>query len=164
MHAGGLATNAQTTASWVAELTPGAAAHWVTGTAAPCTSLFKPASVGKPLDLGPEPAGTYDPASLWWRHEVLHRAALREPAAALPLFAAQRAEVQARWLGAPPTPADAFTEADKLLARWTSAVMAGTSGRDARPAWARWYWRQQDRAAGVPPASVLQPSAPRSVV
>jgi len=64
----GLAANSQTTASWVAELRPGSAAHWVTATAAPCTSLYKPVQVSSPLDLGPEPSERYDPAALWWSY------------------------------------------------------------------------------------------------
>ena len=64
------AKSGQATASWVAELRPGSAAHWVTATAAPCTSLYKPVQVTSPLDLGPEPSERYDPAALWWRHEV----------------------------------------------------------------------------------------------
>ena len=35
VHAGGQVSNTQTTASWVAELTPAGAHHWATGTAAP---------------------------------------------------------------------------------------------------------------------------------
>ena len=55
MHAGGLATGSQTTASWVAELTSAGARHWVTGTAAPCTGLFKPVSVDRSPRPGPLP-------------------------------------------------------------------------------------------------------------
>ncbi|MGE5134472.1 MAG: C69 family dipeptidase [Gemmatimonadota bacterium] len=160
MHAGGLAANSQTTASWVAELRADGAAHWVTATAAPCTSLFKPVRVAGPLDLGPEPSDRYDPATLWWRHEVLHRLALRDPAAAYPLFLPERAAVQARWLATPPEPAGAFAEADELLARWTAAVAAGLGGRDTRPAWARRYWRKRDARAGLPARAAARAAGP----
>lgn len=150
MHAGGLAANSQTTASWVADLRPDGAAHWVTATAAPCTSLFKPVQVTSLLDLGPQPSDRYDPAALWWRHEVLHRIAMRDPAVAYPLFWAERDAVQARWLAAPPIPAAAFAEADELLARWTAAVAAGVGGHDTRPAWARRYWQKRNSRAGLP--------------
>jgi hypothetical protein len=68
-HAGGLVTATQSTASWVSDLRPGGR-HWVTGTAAPCTSLFKPVAVEQPLDVdpGPMPTNRYDPAYRWWRH------------------------------------------------------------------------------------------------
>ncbi len=160
MHAGGLAANSQTTASWVAELRADGAAHWVTATAAPCTSLFKPVRVTGPLDLGPEPSDRYDPATLWWRHEALHRLALRDPAAAYPLFRPERAAVQARWLAAPPEPAAAFAEADGLLTRWTAAVAAGLGGRDTRPAWARRYWRKRDARAGLPAPAAARAAGP----
>ncbi len=150
MHAGGLAANSQTTASWVAELRPDGAAHWVTATAAPCTSLFKPVQVISPLDLGPEPSDRYDPAALWWRHEVLHRMVMRDPVAAYPLFRPERDRVQACWLAAPPDPAAAFAEAGELLARWTTMVAAGLDGHDTRPAWARRYWRKRATRAGLP--------------
>ncbi len=67
----------QTTASLVSEMRPQWAIHWVTGTAAPCISIFKPALLGVPLpEHGPPPTDRFDEATLWWRHERLHRAAL----------------------------------------------------------------------------------------
>ena len=149
MHAGGLVASSQTTASWVADLRPRGAAHWVTATAAPCTSLFKPVRLDEPLTLGPQPTDQFDPAALWWRHELLHRLVMRDPAAAYPLFAPERAWVQARWLAVPPGPAAAFAEADELLAKWTAAVTA-QAGRDMRPSWVRRYWATRDQRAGLP--------------
>ena len=71
-----LARNAsQTTGSLVAHLAPGAQTYWATGTAAPCTSVFKPIWFEKEVlpGLGIEPGNRFDPDSLWWRHEQLHR-------------------------------------------------------------------------------------------
>ncbi|HEX6932721.1 MAG TPA: C69 family dipeptidase [Streptosporangiaceae bacterium] len=150
MHAGGLAANSQTTASWVADLRTDGAAHWVTATASPCTSLFKPVRVTSPVELGAEPSDRYDPAALWWRHEELHRMVMRDPAVTYPLFRPERDAVQARWLTAPPDPAAAFAEADELLARWTAAVAAAVGGHDTRPAWARRYWQKRNMRAGLP--------------
>jgi len=151
VHAGGCLAASQTTASWVAELGPEADRHWVTATAAPCTGLFKPVRVGDPLDLGPSPADRAEDGSLWWRHERLHRQVLRDPQRLLPLFAAERDAVEARWLARPPEPAKAFAEGDRLLARWEQRV-AAAAGRDCRPAWLRRYWRARERrsrTAGV---------------
>ena len=106
VHAGGLVANSQTTGSWVAELRPGRAQHWVTATAAPCTSLFKPVVVDDPLDLGKEPADVYDEATLWWRHERFHRLVMRDPERAHALFAGERDALEAGWLAEPPEPAN----------------------------------------------------------
>jgi dipeptidase len=77
MHAGAADRAGQTVGSWVSEIGRDAV-HWVTATAAPCTSIFKPALLGVPV-LVNEPAlsGIHDDRTLWWRHERLHRAAIR---------------------------------------------------------------------------------------
>ena len=149
MHAGGLAAASQTAASWVAELSTSGSSHWVTATAAPCTALFKPVSVTDPLDLGPDPVDRFDDRCLWWRHERLHRRALADPELLVPRFAAERAEVEARWLAAPPAPIEAFAEADRLEQAWTDLLAAGDV-RDRRPPWVRRYWQVRNRRAGLP--------------
>jgi len=148
-HAGGVVAATQTTASWASDLRPGGVRHFATGTAAPCTSLFKPVDVSMPLELGPEPRDRYDPATLWWRHERLHRRVLRDPAALLPLLG-DRDEIEARWLAASPDPQDAFAEAERRLAAWTEAAY-GRAVADGRPFWVRRYWQTRDRRAGLPP-------------
>ena len=150
MHAGGLAAASQTTASWVAELTPRGANHWVTATGAPCTGLFKPVRVDEPLDLGPDPTDRFDPTCLWWRHELLHRRCLADPERLLPRFSAERDEIERSWLADPPEPADAFALADRLLERWTEDVRATDAG-DTRPPWVRRYWNVRNRRANLPP-------------
>jgi secernin len=148
MHAGGLLAASQTTASWLAELRPGKVQHWVTGTAAPCTGLFKPVRVDEPVDLGPAPTDRADPASLWWRHERLHRRVMRDPSRLMPLFVDERDAIEARWWAAPPEPQAAFAEADRRLAEWTARV-AAVRGQDTRPYWVRRYWRVRDRRASL---------------
>jgi dipeptidase len=151
MHAGGLAAASQTTASWVAHLAETGDHHWATATAAPCTGLFKPVDVTRPLDLGPAPTDHYDERCLWWRHERLHRATLRDPSRLAPLFTPERDDVEARWLADPPDPAAALVEADRLVARWTADVEAASDGDgDTRPLVVQRYWRTRDRRAGLP--------------
>lgn len=152
MHAGGLAAASQTTASWVAELTPDGAHHWCTATAAPCTGLFKPVAIDDPLDLGPEPGDRFDARCLWWRHELLHRRALTHPERLLAPITPARDEVEARWLLDPPRPQDAFAEAEELLSAWTDAVWSSAlhDMADTRPAWVRRYWRIRNERAGLP--------------
>jgi dipeptidase len=148
MHAGGLLASSQTTASWVSELSDDRALHWATGTSAPCTSIFKPFRVDEPVDLGRTPDDRFDERTLWWRHECLHRWALRDPAMALPLFSEERDDVERRWLGDPPESAPAAAEAEALLARWTASVATAVSD-DHRPLWARCYWRTREDRAGL---------------
>lgn len=77
MHAAADGRPGQTTGSMVSELTRERAVHWVTGTSAPCISIFKPVLLGVSLpEQGPAPTDKFDARTLWWRHERLHRGAL----------------------------------------------------------------------------------------
>jgi len=142
MHAGGVVAAAQTTASWVSDLREdGGHRHWATGTAAPCTSLFKPVRVDEPLNLGAPGAEPDD--TLWWRHERFHREVMRNPAALGRLFVAERDATEARWLESPPASREAFAEGDALLARWTEAVRE-EDVKDVRPGYVRRYWAKRE--------------------
>ncbi|MEI8081678.1 MAG: C69 family dipeptidase [Actinomycetes bacterium] len=80
MHAGfGPIRSSQSTGSLVAHLSPAGPTMWLTGTSAPCTSVFKPVWFDSGLpDLGRTPGAHFDAEALWWRHELLHRATLRD--------------------------------------------------------------------------------------
>jgi len=146
VHGGGVLASSQTTASWVAELKPDGCAHWATGTAAPCVSLFKPVRVDRPVAI--KASGDTADDSLWWRHEALHRRVMRNPAQLRPLFIPERDRAQQQWLASPPESAAAFAEADALLAQWTEAV-AAVDCKDVRPVWTRAYWEKRNRRAGL---------------
>jgi hypothetical protein len=53
---------------------------WVTGTSGNCVSIFKPVFMGMdlPESIGPTPTEHFDPHSLWWKHELLHRRAMAD--------------------------------------------------------------------------------------
>ncbi|HEY9076929.1 MAG TPA: C69 family dipeptidase [Anaerolineaceae bacterium] len=75
MHASmGPIRGSQSVGSMVSDLGTDLQTHWVTGTSAPCLSIFKPVwlDTGIP-DMGPQLTGTFNPESLWWQHEILHR-------------------------------------------------------------------------------------------
>jgi dipeptidase len=148
VHAGGILASSQTTGSWVAELSALGVQHWVTGTAAPCTGLFKPVRVEEPLDLGPAPTDQADDASLWWRHEHLHRRVVADPARLLPLYREERDAVEKAWLADPPDPASAFAEAERLLEDWEHRV-ARKAAADTRPRFVRRYWKKRNQRAGL---------------
>jgi len=147
VHAGGLVAASQTTGSWVAELRPGAIRHWATATAAPCTGLFKPVSIDQPLDL-PLPGERADEESLWWRHERLHRAVMRDPTRLGPHYFAERDEIEAVWAADPADSQTAFADGDRLLARWTADVLSQRGG-DVRPWYVRRYWSKRNARAGL---------------
>lgn len=90
----------QTTGSMVAHLAPDLQTFWLTGTAAPCTSIFKPTYMGSDglPATGPEPTGVYDPDSLWWSHERLHRRVIRDYGTRLPLYREQREILEASFV------------------------------------------------------------------
>ena len=79
LHAQGLLTPSQTTGSMVAELRENAKSTvWLTGSAAPCLSVFKPFYFGTDI-LNEEnflPCTAQKDASYWWQWEALHRKAL----------------------------------------------------------------------------------------
>ncbi len=162
MHAGGLVTSAQVTGSWVAELRPDGVAHWTTGTAAPCTGLFKPVAVDHPVPLGPSAEDRYDPRSPWWRHEVRHRRLLLDLDVLLPDVAPRRDALEERWLATPPPSSAAFALADELLDAWVADAIAWHAARDTRPSFVRRYWDQRDQRAGVPDAPPPSPLASRT--
>jgi dipeptidase len=150
MHAGGLLAASQTTASWVAELRAGASRHWVTATAAPCLAVWKPVRVTEPLDLGPAPSDRFDPTTLWWRQERLHRGLIADPAQLAEAYVAERDGLEAQLEFEQCGPAESFARADALLTRWIERI-SPLALRDRRPPIARAYWRKRDARAGLPP-------------
>lgn len=100
MHAGfGPIRSSQTTGSMVSHLYPGNPTHFVTGTAAPCTSIFKPVWLDEQLpDMGPVPVGTCDATTLYWRHEALHRTTLRDYTAFIQLYQAERDTLERQFI------------------------------------------------------------------
>jgi dipeptidase len=156
-----LARNAtQTTGSLVAELTPDSQTYWASGTAAPCTSVFKPIRIGRQTlpDLGPAPGPTYDPANLWWRHEKLHRALLVDFSAGRSRIEQAQQALEAIWLKratqmAPETfynlTREAFQQASDALPDWIEKVKPVSSSSIS--GWIyRTYWTKQNRAAQIP--------------
>jgi len=81
-HAGNLITRhaSQTTGSMIVHLTREKPTIWVTATASPCLSVFKPLWFkGMVLpDLGIKPEASFNKESFWWKHELLHRTILND--------------------------------------------------------------------------------------
>jgi dipeptidase len=162
MHAAEGARRSQTTASMVSELGREADVHWVTATAAPCLSLFKPVlfETGLP-DQGRVPLGSFDGASRWWGHEEFHRAVLqdyprraesiRAERDALELNFTQRMDVA---LGRGRTALrgavrDCWREADAAEQRWRAAVTGLPAPEIPYGAYRR-SWARLGQAARMP--------------
>lgn len=81
----------QTTGSMVAVLDKDHPLVFATGTAAPCTGIFKPLWVDSSLpEMGPTPTDIFDPSTLFWSHEVLHRIVERQFPKRIELYAKDR--------------------------------------------------------------------------
>ncbi|MDD5367658.1 MAG: C69 family dipeptidase [Anaerolineaceae bacterium] len=159
-HAGfGPIRKDQSVGSFVAHLTPQGNTFWVTGTSAPCTGVFKPVWLDAGLVLEePSPQGSTDPRTLWWRHESLHREVIRDYAARLPLFIAERDDLEKRFLRQVVDCSTAsleerrafsqtaFNEADIATKRWTERVRAQPV-RSVMPLYHRYAWNINNKGA-----------------
>ncbi|NMJ39862.1 peptidase U34 [Roseomonas sp. JC162] len=159
MHALDNERRGQTVGSLVSDLrADGRAVHWVTAASAPCTALFRPLIAGLPLPaMGPPPTDQSDPATRWWQHEAIHRAAVTGDFAAwLAGHAEDRDATEARFAariedalqpGGDPAAAVAacWAEADAMERRWADA-------RPKRGLAAEFVdsWAQHDRLAAAP--------------
>jgi len=100
MHYTSFITPSQSTGSHVAHLKEDFQIHWATGTSAPCTSTFKPLFFidnGQLIDLK-RASEQYDPATLWWQHEKLHRLVLKDYQTRLSAYQKQRNELELQFM------------------------------------------------------------------
>ncbi len=155
-HAGfGPIRVAQTTGSMVSHVTGDDITVWLTGTSAPCTSVFKPVWFEGGLPALRRPGQLFDPSTMWWRHEVVHRAVLRNYAARLPTFATLRDDLEQEFAksAAGATDRSSVTRACFAQAQAAEADWSRHTERlpDARvPAVYAKAWRAWDRQAGMP--------------
>lgn len=168
MHAGfGPIRISQTTGSMVSYLDAKAPFHFVTGTAAPCTSIFKPvwvdafspdASPVLSTSLGPVPVETYNPSTLFWRHELLHRSTLRDHENLVSTFAEERDALEHEFVTAAfsartkdastraALSAECFARADQAEAKWLERIQSKASHQSWHHAMA---WNQFNRDANI---------------
>ncbi|MGH9762693.1 MAG: C69 family dipeptidase, partial [Blastocatellia bacterium] len=148
----------QTTGSMIASLGPESPTLWFTGTSSPCLGVFKPARFGSEiLSTGPAPGEGYDPQSLFWRHEGLHRLVLQKYEARKELFDADRQDLERRALAsaAPATASNRdfqqyWDEHRQAVASWASRILKDSrSGLFTSPF--QMYWKRQESMDGFPP-------------
>jgi dipeptidase len=171
MHGGfGPFRPSQSTASLVVRLDPRLLTCFATATSAPCTGIFKPLffEAGLP-EMDVKPAGRYDPDSLFWQHERLHRAVLADYQSRLALYRAERDALEAGFLREaeglfaqythaapeerkPPLAAftaECFARASERTREWIERVEKAPRGRPL-PLLYRLAWQGYNREAGMP--------------
>jgi len=141
MHAGGLFLNYQTTASWVAELTPKHCAYWVTATSTPCISLFKPVNISQPLSNKFCNTKGELKDSFWWKHDKFQRLVMKNPSQTFPVFIDKKNQIENEWLQKPPASETAFLIHEQLLSHWTAQILK-LNIQDTRPIWTRYFWNK----------------------
>jgi secernin len=152
----------QSVGSMVSHLNSGMQTHWLTGTSAPCTSTFKPVWIDSGLaDLGPSPKSVYDPATLWWQHESLHRAVLNDYNTRLRRYQLERDALEAEFIRREAEMSDksaaerrafsaeCFSRSADATARWTGQVK-NTPIQHRTPALFRLAWARVSKQARVP--------------
>ncbi|MFI4933610.1 MAG: carcinine hydrolase/isopenicillin-N N-acyltransferase family protein [Caulobacterales bacterium] len=167
MHAAQGERRSQSVASMVSELRGGRFVHWFTATSAPCTSLFKPVLIEAGLPCQGAPAtDRFDPESLWWRHELLHRAMLRDFGAGLAAIEGERDTLEAAFIARIDAALDADAEtlrravdacwrqAADAEARWLAALDGGRRAGHRNPAPYAASWSRLNHVAAMPRARI----------
>ncbi|NHJ40319.1 MAG: peptidase U34 [Asgard group archaeon] len=99
IHARNIFTPSQTTISMVSELSEKIQTHWITGTSAPCTSIFKPFFMpSNPIDELKKPKRIFSEENLWWKHELLHRLVLQDYMNRLNAYRFERDELENQFI------------------------------------------------------------------
>jgi secernin len=134
---------------------------WVTGTSGNCVSIFKPIFPGMDLpDIGPLPTERFDPASLWWKHELLHRRAMADFASVVPEIRADFDRLEEAFLAEAPSvragstaekrdfSVSCFRRAMEATETWIGRLRARPDLSFQDPAY-RAMWAKVNAAAGL---------------
>ncbi|TJY62051.1 peptidase family C69 [Sinimarinibacterium sp. CAU 1509] len=148
MHSAGLVRRHQTTGSLIAKLGAKGAQQWLTGTSAPCLSIFRPVTFDGEWSVLTDPDRRIE-APLWRRHEWLHRWALGDLRLRERLQVT-RDEVEARMFVASADGSSAgLQQADRLAAAWHKVLWESLSTLPA-PKLSR-HWRRIAARDGIDP-------------
>ncbi len=163
MHAAwGPIRGSQSIGSMVSRLDHSDSVHWLTGTSAPCTSLFKPIwlDCGLPK-TGAAPKGVFDSDSLFWRHEIVHREILKDYAKRIELIKPAQSSFEKEMLKETEENltssynqrkelSDAlFAKAEAIEASWLKEVKRMTTDHRNPISYAK-VWKGLNQQAGMP--------------
>ncbi len=155
-HAGfGPIRVAQSTGSMVSHVSADDITVWLTGTSAPCTSVFKPVWFEGGLPESSRPGKQFDASTMWWRHELLHRATLRNYPERMVAYAKLRDDLETQFIGGAQATTDrgaytriCFEQAEAAERQWLNSV------RDipavSVPKLYERAWRNWDKLADMP--------------
>ena len=169
MHASfGPVRGSQTTGSMISHLTSDGHTHWMTGTSAPCTSVFKPVWIDSGLpEFSTFPNEEYDGATRWWRHENLHRELLRDYATRIKVIEAERTALEETFITHTQDRTDlsvearsgltltCFNEVEQVEAKWLEEIYR-IPVQKRRPVLDRIAWQNFDRQAQRPHSAQAQ--------
>jgi hypothetical protein len=134
---------------------------WLTATSGNCISIFKPVFLGMPLpDIGPLPTETFNPQSLWWKHELLHRRLMADFDRLVPEIRRDFDRLEDEFLaqapsvmrGSPAEKADfmdyCFRQSLQATEAWIARLRSRTDLHFLDPAYAA-MWRKLNAEAGL---------------
>lgn len=136
MHAGfGPARGSQSAGSMITQIRDENVTHWLTGTSAPCTSVFKPVWMDSGLpDMGSQPTGEFNADTMFWKHEVLHRAIIQNYPERIAIVQADRDSLEQKFMEGAASVQSAgiqeryrftqqcFTDVDSATDKWIKQV------------------------------------------
>jgi len=160
----------QSTGAMVAHLTKDISTIWATGTSGTCTSIFKPLFLcGQDFPpMGKTPTGKYDPESLWWQHERLHRRVLQDYAHRMAVYREERDRLEESFIQEAAQSVQAsrelskaeqaqklaslskscFERASRATQAWTEKV-AATPLQKSPSLLFSWSWQNFNKKAGI---------------
>ncbi len=152
----------QATGAMVAEIRREGVIGWFTATASNCLSIFKPVFPGVPLpDMGAYPREQFDPAALWWRHELFHRRAMADFHNLLPEVRKDFDALEAEFLAQAPSVLKGslkekqefveycFRKAEQATEAWTQRLASRTDLTFANPDYRAMWQKFNSQAALV---------------
>ena len=148
----------QTVGSLIAHLKPDIQTYWASGTSAPCTGIFKPVWFeGNVVPYcGPVPDGIFNPKTLWWHHEKLHRSVLLDYPTRIAAFKKERDDLEQLYIKQALNPEHGsrfnlsetiFEQTREKTTKWTSHVENLPIRSRSRVFYKR-YWKNQNKKGG----------------
>lgn len=158
MHAGfGPVRVSQTTGSMVVEQENDNLVVWVTGSAAPCLSIFKPMSFKQTENyFGSSPQLDYDPYSYWWQQEIIHRSIIQDYPQLSPDYQKERDKLENKFIEEMKSSMNklemiesCFNKAKELQKKWIEKIYNEKIKNKTNFLYKN-FWNKNNRSAKIP--------------